>query len=218
MSVVNVSLVTACWGGYWEKYGEQWMRSVQGLNTAPSEVVIATDVPLDVPFEWRQIPAVEPYFFGAWNDVIQAASNDWVAFLSMDDELFPDSLDDLVLGGDVVVAGLLDSQGTTCVPDPARFDNILDESDFPLVGWPIYRKQFHALYPFRAVNYTDWISALEYRHHGADVRFDPKVRYKYNLHKGQFSRQDGTGHVRLMKDLLRHHVVKPGPEWPPVIL
>lgn len=211
----SISLVTACWNGYWDRYGAQWVESVQALNTAPDEVLIASDCLLDLPSGWKQKPAVEPFVFDAWNDVIGSASNEWVAFLSMDDLLLPHALDDLVLGGDVVVAGMRDSAGFERVPDPVRYQNILHEPSYPLVGWLIYRREFHTRHPFRRTNFTDWIAALEYHHHNADIRFDPTIRYHYNIHPQQLSAQDATKEVELMKQLLTHYRVTPGPEWPP---
>lgn len=216
--MTKVSLVTACWGGYWDKYGDEFVSSVQNLNTAPDEVIVATDVPLVLPDGWRQIPAVEPYFFDAWNDAFLAARNEWVTFLSMDDRLFLHSLDDLKLEGDMVVCGVLDSNGTTCIPNLQAFDNIFNEDRYPLVGWCIYRKSTIERVPFRRVNYTDWIAALEYRTLGLDVRLDSTVRYWYRLHPGQLSATGNWDDVNLMKQLLPTGRVVQGREFPPVLV
>lgn len=213
-----VSLVTACWGGYWDKYGDEFVASVKGLNTPPDEVVVATDVPLVLPDGWRQIPASEPYFFDAWNDVFLAARNEWVTFLSMDDKLMPHALDGLRLDGDLTVCGVLDSNGTVCIPDLGKFDNIFNEDRYPLVGWCIYRRSTIERVPFRRVNLTDWIAALEYHVLGLDVRVDPTVRYWYRLHHDQFSSKGTWADVNLMKELLRTGRVIQGREFPPVLV
>lgn len=213
-----VSLVTACWGGYWEKYGDEFVASVQGLTTQPDEVIVATDEPLVLPDGWKQIPASEPYFFDAWNDAFMAARNEWVTFLSMDDKLFPHALDQLTLGGDVTVCSVLDSNGTICTPDLEKYDNIFNENLYPLVGWCIYRKSTIERIPFRRVNLTDWIAALEYRAAGLDVRVDPVVRYWYRLHPGQLSWRGNWDDVNLMKELLPTGRVVPGREFPPVLV
>lgn len=213
----GVTLVTACWNGYWDRYGKQWVESVQQLNTAPDEILVATDRPICLPDGWKQKPAVKPYVFDAWNDVIGSASNEWVAFLSMDDLLPVDALDNLVLGGDVVVCGMKDSVGNVSVPDPARYENIFTDPGYPLTGWLIYRRDFHVRHPFRRTNYTDWVAALEYRHHNADIRFDPTIRYLYSIHPEQLSAVSGIKQVDFMKQLLTCHSVVPGPEWPPII-
>lgn len=212
-----ISLVTACWGGYWDQYGKQFVSSVKNLNTPPDEVVVASDVPLVLPDGWRQIPASEPYFFDAWNDVFLAARNEWVAFLSMDDVLLPNALDNLPLAGDVLVCSVVDSEKNICIPSLERFDNIFDEATFPLVGWAIFKKSTIERVPFRRVNFTDWIASLEYKHLGLDVRVDPTVRYFYALHQDQYSRYGRVQDVDLMKNLLKTGRVVQGREWPPLL-
>lgn len=214
---MKVSLVTACWGGYWDKYGDEFIASVTGLNTPPDEVIVSTDEPLMLPDGWIQIPAQQPYFFDSWNDAFLEARNEWVTFLSMDDRLFPHALDDLKLDGDITVCSVLDSNGTICTPDLEKFENIFNEGTFPLVGWCMFRRSTIERVPFRRVNYTDWIAALEYRFLGLDVRVDPTVRYWYRLHHGQLSAIGNWNDVNLMKDLLPTGRVVQGPEWPPVL-
>jgi hypothetical protein len=213
-----ISLVTACWGGYWEKYGDQFISSVLGLNTRPDEIVVGTDVPLQLPNGWRQIPISEPYFFDAWNDAFLAAQNEWVTFLSMDDVLLPNAFDDLPLGGDVLVCSVIDSENNICTPSLERFNNIFNEQSFPLVGWAMFRKSTIERVPFRRVNFTDWIAALEYKTLGLDVRVDETIRYFYSLHNEQYSRYGSVQDVNFMKQLLLNHNVVQGREWPPRLL
>lgn len=197
------------------------MQSVLALDPQPAEVVVATDKELVLPQGWKQIPAAEPYFFESWNQVFSAASGPYIAFLSMDDTMPPDALADLVLEGDVIVSGLVHSNGVVSIPTKDKYDNIFNENEYPLVGCLIYHKSVFDRVKLRPITWTDWVAALEYKHLGFDIRFDSKVRYVYSVHAGQHSRRDaeqGERAIAFMKEHLPIGRVVHDGSWPPRLL
>lgn len=216
--IANLSFVTCCWGDYWDKYGQRWIKTVQALDPQPSEIIVAVDRPVDLPDGWKYRVAKQPYFFEGWMDVWEAAENDYVAFLSMDDLMPTDGLADLVLEGDIIVSGLVHSDGTESVPTKEKYDNIFNEDWYPLVGYIIMRKDVLQKVRWRPITWQDWIAALEFKHLNLDVRFDPRIRYIYSMHKNQHSRRntaDGYAAVKLMKELLPTGRVIHDASWPP---
>ena len=216
--VPNLSFVTCCWGDYWDKYGERWIKTVQALDPQPAEIIVSVDRPVELPNGWKQMRPREPYFFEAWMDVFQAAENEYVAFLSMDDLMPPDGLADLTLEGDVVVCGLVHSDGNVSIPTKEKYDNIFNENWYPLVGYLIIHRDLLTKVRWRPVVWQDWVAALEFKYLNLDVRFDNRVRYIYSMHPDQHSRKnpgEGWEAIRLMKELLPTGRVIHDASWPP---
>jgi hypothetical protein len=82
----------------------------------------------------------------------------------------------------------------------------------------MFKKSTIERVPFRRVNFTDWIAALEYKTLGLDVRVDETIRYLYSLHNEQYSRYGSVQDVNFMKELLLNNNVVQGREWPPRLL
>jgi hypothetical protein len=99
----TITLHTASWNNYWDKYGQEWASNVNKFNTKPDEIIIVSDSPID--FSMLNYPNVKnvivpivgphkvlPYYR---NEAIKVATSDWVVGSDLDDLPLENYLDDL---------------------------------------------------------------------------------------------------------------------------
>jgi len=217
----EVAIVTTAWGDYWDRFGARWVASVEALDDAPGEVIVASDRLLDVPAGWRVVTAAQPYFLDAWFWGIHRAHSPFIFMCGLDDEVTPNAMTDLPDMGDVVY-GPQEAGGRIHAPRPDGWERILDDTEewFPCMGWNLMRRDVYLKYPQRRVVWADWLMAMELKYNKVDVRFDDVVRQRYNLHDGQHSRSEGRDPIKNVvkfRRLVREGRVLPGLEWPPVV-
>ncbi len=221
MNVVdNLTLVGVSWGTeYFSKYKERWVASVLALDPAPAHIVIATDRELPLPPHFRQVPIEQPYHWEAFNCAVRAAETEWVCGLMLDDTMPSDGLVDIDMSGDVESSIAIDSHGSTMKPDPQRWRDAMDQPWYPLSGFQVIKRDVFLRFPYRPVEWADWIQALEWLAAGVDVRFSNRVRQHYTLHAGQHSRPKNfklaLERIQIVKQMIREGGVKPGNVWPP---
>lgn len=219
-TVNNLTLVSASWGDeYWSKYGYDWHQSIENLDVQPAHVIIATDRKLPLGSGYQQIELREPYHWDAFNCAVEAANTEWVAGLAIDDRLPPDAFVDIDMSGDVEASMGIDSNGNAMRPTQAKWSEIMTSDWYPLSGYQIIRRDVWMKYPYRPVEWPDWIQALEWKAGGVRVAFSDRVRHNYTLHDKQHSRVKDSGvamdRIRLVKDMIRNGGIKPGNTWPP---
>lgn len=215
----NLTLVSACWGDYFDRFGYDWFQSVENLDPQPAHVIVATDRELPLPDTYTQIPLREPYHWDAFNCAAEAATTEWVAALAMDDRLPPNAFADIDMSGDVEASVGIDSNGRAMRPTQAKWSEIMTNDWYPLSGYQVIRREVWMKYPLRPVEWADWIQALEWKAGGVRVTFSDRVRHYYKLHDSQHSRVKDVGvameRIKLVKDMIRRGGIKPGNTWPP---
>lgn len=101
----TICLYTISYNGYWEKHGERWCSDINNLNTKPDEIIVASDVPLDLSsLNYENVTnIVSPVVPGRRmvseyrNIVIKSTLCDWVVSADLDDSynnIFLDNLPD----------------------------------------------------------------------------------------------------------------------------
>ena len=216
---VGVTLVSMVWGDYWGRFGDEWIDSVWALDPAPAEVILATDKLRQLPVGWKQVDLVEPKHWGTIHHLFRCASQDYVAPLMVDDRMPPNGLADLVLEGDIIVSGHLDSFDAVRMPRRENYERAFDAPFYTLSGYAVYKKDVFERIPYRPIMWADWVASIEYLQHGLDVRFEDRVRMFYTLHDDQHSRKGNFDvalrNVGLAQMMARNGGLKPGAVWPP---
>lgn len=220
MNVVeDLTLFSASWGGYFARFGRDWLASIAALDPQPAKIIIATDRLLPLDQRFTQIEARQPYHWDAFNAAVEAADTEWVAGLALDDGLAPDAFANIIRSGDVEVSYALASNGALMRPKQDKWNNIMSEDWFPLSGYQIVRRDVWLRFPLRPVVWADWVQALEWKAAGVRVEFHERVKQHYRLHEGQHSNAKdygmAKGNIELVKFMLANGGIRPGNEWPP---
>jgi hypothetical protein len=218
---MSISLVACCSSlEYWERWGNQFCSTIEGLQTKPDEVIVASLVPLPVPDYITNIQS-EIMYWDSINDGIRHASSEWVWPVGTDDLIDPHALDDIDFRGDVIAVSGVQSTGHSFFADPEGFRNILHIGHNPMRGSMMFRREVGLALQFRRVKNADWMLWSEIRHNGYEVQFDPKVRFTHVRHAEAMSVNpdaEADRQVEVFKGLLLDGKVKAGAEWPPVLL
>lgn len=113
------------WNNYWDKYGSQWAKHINNLNTAPDEILIISDTDLDlsaititknVKNIVANIPAGQQAASYYRNLAVDNASSDWIVASDIDDEPFQNYIDNLDDSADIHAFTFTDGS-TTFFPD-----------------------------------------------------------------------------------------------------
>jgi hypothetical protein len=220
---MSIAIIATVWGDYWEKFGSQFVESLENLNTQPDEVFISSPEPLNLPKHWIEV--IQPlHKWNCWNDLMLMAESDWLVPVGMDDIWFPDGLDGLSdVEDDVDIQNLAcwDS-GRIWAADPQGFEHILHSNHNPMLGAIAIRRSVVEQILFRETIWCDWIQWMEIRKLGLKVKFRTSpLLLDHIRHPDAYSirgNANGDLEVEQMRAILREHNVVPGIEFPPQIL
>lgn len=205
---------------YWEKWGGQFVDMIEQLDTKPDEVVIASLVPLDVPSFIKNVSTKE-LFWDSWNDAFAALSTDWVWPHGIDDIIYPNWFDGLVLDTDVVSITGMQSTGDLFQADEAGYARILQSGNNPMSGSTMSRREVLLAVPFRRTRWADWVWWLEVCKHGYSVRFDKEPRFTHVRHPEALSIKgdvQGEADVALVQSMLAAGDIVRGQDFPPIMV
>lgn len=201
---MNVSIVSACWGNYWQRFGKEFCDSIESLNTKPHEVIVVSDCIADYP-EWLKViyPFSSVRKWDWLNEAVLHATGEWVWLLGIDDLAYAHGLDGIVFEGDVIAIGATEN-GKSWIPDQLKWNSLLFESGNPMAGGMICKRSAYLRYPLRNTTYSDWMQWLEMRHSGVDVRFDQRERFIHRKHADANSFAIDENGLREIENFKRH--------------
>lgn len=161
----DITIIATCYGDYWDTFHAQWERSIAGLNPAPAEVILVSDVPRPVPDGVRNMVIGPAHMTDYWMVGALAAETEWVSLSGFDDVWLPDAMvpfatDADVYGFPVILTGLMSG----LFAYRGGYDDILDVAHNPMLGDFFYRRALLEEIPLRRVGYMDW-------HHFAEMRY-----------------------------------------------
>jgi hypothetical protein len=220
MGQMSIALVGCSSVEYWQRWGQQFCESIQAMRTKPDEVIIASLEPLNAPDFVTNIETKE-LFWDSWNDAIRHSTTDWVWPVGVDDLFEVDAVENLDESAEVIAVAGRESTGASFVPDPHGFERILEVGFNPMRGSIMLRREVAVALPWRPVKWADWMLWCEIRHHGYRVVFDSQSRMVHVRHAGAISMNsdsEAEAQVNKLKHWLLTVGVKPGAEWPPVLL
>ena len=117
-SKLTITLYVMSWGGYWDKYKDQWIQQVNNFITQPDEIIIVSDVKVDASDLKHSnvkniITPVDKNFYslGNYRNVaIANSSSDWIVASDLDDEQLPNYLDNLDPSADICAFSFIDKE------------------------------------------------------------------------------------------------------------
>jgi hypothetical protein len=216
----EITIISACWGDYWEKFGKEFIKSIGKLNHQPREVIISSEKILELPDGWNNLIVKKPFKWDAWNKAVKIATSKWILPVGIDDLFMPESLDSFKTKFKVIRFPYITNEGKLLVPNPAAYFQIEDINYYPVPGGLLIEKDVLIEYPIRNCHYSDWIHSLELFKNNIKVDFDFKARIIHRIHADQHSfnlNSNGIEEVKYFKGLIKNRMVKiyPGSEWPP---
>lgn len=209
--MTTVGLAGACWGGYWDKFGAELVRSIERMNTQPHSVTIVAEELPGAP-EWIQhVRPASPRQKWDWvNQAYEACPSEWAMHLSIDDPMLPHGFDGWNLEGEAIsIAGI--ESGAVWKASPIAYNAILKVRHNPMLGGICCRRDVWLRYPWEPVVCPDWIQWLTFRLRKVDVRFDPAPRYIHRRHPEAHSIQPDPTWGKQLADWRRNHI-PPSPQ------
>lgn len=225
-SLPNLTCVVFSWGSHFDKYGQDFVKSVVAVDPQPTEFLFLTDKLREgLPNNFRQVLLPDIGFDNWSQHPLEHIKTDWWCSWGLDDLMPVDGFSDLVFDGEIVVSASMDSNGVVHTPTREGYDSMFEQKTYQMQGWWMAKVELSKRIPSRPVVWEDWIQWFEFKMHDVDVRFDSKIRHFYCLHDEQHSNilvkekvDDAKANIELMRKLVQQGNVKPGAVWPPELL
>jgi glycosyltransferase involved in cell wall biosynthesis len=194
------TIITICWGDYWERYGKRWSEAALAITSKP-EIIVVSDKPIDTPF--KVVYNDSKHAGLARNAGIQVATGDYVSCSDIDDIPYPCYFDG-VDGKHDIIGFTLDIEGWGRMkPNPYMWIKALElNATNPLIVSSAVKRELLLKHPYRNVGWEDWALWLDLRKAGATVKFDMTPRYFYSRPQGSLATVNTmakTEEIREMK-------------------
>ena len=93
MLTESVTVITAAWGDYWDRYGKTWTAAIEQLDPQPSEIIVVSDKPIETNF---QVIIEHDCHLGVFRNAgVRAASSTWIVPSDLDDVPLSNYIDNL---------------------------------------------------------------------------------------------------------------------------
>ena len=219
--MASYAVIVSVWGDYWERFGEGFIKNVQGLSPQPDEVIVASSVPIDLPAGFTNVIS-DVMMWDSFNDAVNASSAEWVWPVGVDDRFCEGAFDGLPVDCDVIsLTGVRSDNGGLFQADSDAYSWMLNNPNNPMSGSVMMKRHVWDSCPWRRVVWPDWVQWLEIKKLGFNVKFDRVDRFTFVRHDGAHSaRPSSLGQQQCdeMRKILREYNVVPGVEFPPQIL
>ena len=184
----TITVATANWGGYWDRYGSNWTEAVLKLDPAPTRVIIASDVPIKTGFE---VVICETKSLGPMrNAAIDFTDTEWFVPSDLDDIPLPNYVSGINRDAEIhsfCYKFCNEAHGYR----PSQWDNAFEpNTGNPLASCSAYKTDWAKRIRYRDIGWEDWAFWLDMKKAGARVHFDQTVRYIYTHPPGSLSQKD----------------------------
>jgi glycosyltransferase involved in cell wall biosynthesis len=203
----TVTIITAAWGNYWEKHGNQFTENISKLDPYPSEVIVVSDRPIDTNF--RVIIESDLHLGMFRNAGIKNSTSDWIVLADLDDTQYVNYIDELDYNYDIISFSLIKPDGKISKGSAKKWKNLFDISARnAVVGTSAVKKELISKILYRKVGWEDWVLWLDCKRAGATVKFDNTIRGLYN--------QSNTGLCSIDVEKKNQEVleIKKNENWP----
>jgi hypothetical protein len=198
------TIVTICWGNYWETYGKQWLQAATAISGKP-EIIIVSDKPLDT--EHRVVINTTKHAGLARNAGIQVATGDYVSCSDIDDVPYTHYFDGVDGVHDIIGFALDIEGGGSMIPDSDTWDRALEiNAQNPLIVSSAVKRDLLLKHPYRNVGWEDWALWLDLRKAGASVKFDMTPRYFYSRPSGSLATVNARAKSEEIREMKRQGV------------
>jgi hypothetical protein len=134
MNKKTITLYTVVWGGYWDKYGSQWSSCVNSFEIQPEEIIIVSDVEIDVKsINNKNIKNIviainnpNSIVSEYRNIAVKNATSDWIVASDIDDHPLPNYLNGLDIDADICAFSFKELNGNIYKPDANSLNDRLN--------------------------------------------------------------------------------------------
>jgi hypothetical protein len=210
--MTNLTILSVVWGDYFERFGEEWVGTLEGAGC--DQVVLVSDKRVSVPSFVKLI--VKDFenpadFYHAGH---RAVETEWLTTFGLDDLLLPGATLSVDSNADVygwpsefrgLKSGLAAYEG--------GYENIMDLSYNPMLGNWAYRNELWQEIPFRDYLYLDEVHFCELSYFGKTVEYSSVPRTTWLRHDDAVSmhpNEEATEQVRRFKAKLRAGQIQKG--------
>ena len=184
----TITVATANWGGYWEKYGSRWTEAILQLDPAPTRVIVASDVPIQTDFEVVicEIKSLGPMR----NAAIDFTDTEWFVPSDLDDLPLPNYIKDLKQDTEIHAFSYRYG-GMSHGYKPTLWENAFSiECPNPIGSCSAYKTDWAKRVRYRDIGWEDWAFWLDMKKAGARAHYDETVRWIYTRPPNSLSQQD----------------------------
>lgn len=212
MSVTNMTVVSVVYGNYFERFGNEWVSTLEQAGCDNAVLVSDKHVPVPsfVKLVVREFESMA-LFFKTGHQFLEA---DWVVNLGFDDLLLPGGLDPIMSDADVygwpaqytgLMSGYAKYQG--------GFEKMPYLSNNPMLGGWAYRSDLLREIPFRDYLYFDEVHFCELSYFGKTIEVSSTPRSTWFRHDDAFSvrsSREATHDVARFREKLRAGEIEKG--------
>lgn len=198
------TIITVCWGDYWERYGKQWSEAVLAITCKP-EIIVVSDKPIYTKF--KVVYNDSKHAGLARNAGIQVATGEYVSCSDIDDIPYPHYFDGVDGEHDIIGFTLDIEGGGRMMPDSDTWDRALEiNAQNPLIVSSAVKRELLLKHPYRNVGWEDWALWLDLRKAGASVKFDITPRYFYSRPPGSLATVNTRAKSEEIREMKRKGV------------
>ncbi len=174
-----ISLVTACYGDYWDRFSEGFFNSLAQCDPQPHEVIIVTDVSRQTANAYNIVaPGSMASMFNAG---CSAASGEWVWVTGFDDQFLPPAFTPFHTDADAFLFPMM-MDGQIRKYD-GGYERMWELHDDPMHGGFMHRRTLLEGMPWRDLPFPDWSLFSEMAYHGKTIATDPMPRSIWVRHE-----------------------------------
>jgi len=215
MNKSTKTLYTIVWGGHWEKYSEQWIEGVRGLNTQPDQIIIVSDKSIEglkINKIYPKIIEVPRYdrdhkhgFYR--NLAIKNSTSYWTVSSDIDDTLYPNALDFEETDKNVVAFNYFHNRekkvffANNDLSTVKNQKTIYTSIEFNLPGTSAVKTEILKKYMYESETDEDkilWSRMLKYGDFSVEQRKDVNFKYNHVVEKHEFNRNFSEKYYLLM--------------------
>lgn len=210
--MTNIGIVSIAYGDYFERYGQQWINTLEEADC--KQVILVSDTRVSVPSFVKLIVKEcdsMALYFRTGHEFLETA---WVFNLGLDDLLLPGALDPIESDADVYgwpaeYRGLRSGSATY----GGGFENMPNLDWNPMVGGWAYRSDLLREIPFRDYLYFDEVHFCELSYFGKTIEYSTRPRSTWLRHEGahsMYANRQASEEVRQFRARLRAGLIEKG--------
>ena len=195
MKKPTVTLYVVAFGGYWERFGEQWTNYVLALNTKPDRVLIISDIEIDTDFDVIVTDVPENAKVAKLRQVaVDNSDTDWLVSIDLDDTFFAHTLDNLNDEYDIHAFGFDSTFDGIKSGDPQKWDSFWNNDGYVWCGisanLAIKLSVLKEVEGYPNINHEDAGMLIKLKKANKKVFFDNTIRFFYHQRNDSISKKD----------------------------
>lgn len=153
---VDIAIVTSAWGDYWDRFGAQWIATIEGVDPQPTQVILVTPTIRPAPSWVQQVLHDDLHMGMMLNAGVTAVEATWVHHHGLDDLLLVGAYEPVHTSADCISFPHLyggDLNGVAAYS--GGYEEMYLLGNNPMLGGFFHRTQLLREMPYRRLGYCD---------------------------------------------------------------